>query len=89
MILYLFIAGTVVMAFDRGRRHERFWSSFAIEAGFLVALLHDGFLSGAWSTSLKYPSFVLGWVVPAIVGCLIADEIGRLVGRWQEQKPRG
>lgn len=89
MVLYAFILLTVVMAFIRGREGQPFVISLAIEAGFLVAVLHYGFFTQAFEDYVTYPVFLLGWVLPIVVACQIADGAGRLMRRrWDQRAPK-
>ena len=78
MLLLLFVAGTIIMSYVRGRAREPFWQAFALEAGFLAAVLHVGYLTEGTSS---YAEFLIGWITPAVGACLVADGLGRWIAR--------
>jgi hypothetical protein len=84
LLLYLFIVGTIALSFHRGRTQQDAWTSFWIEPGFLVALLHYGFVTHAFEDT-PYVSFLAGWVLPATVACVTAYWIGRGVAHWRSR----
>ncbi len=82
LTLMIFIGGTVLISYVRGRAREPLWQAFGLEAGFLVAILHYGFFEGVFATS--YIAFLLDWIVPVIAACRAADLAGRWVARKSE-----
>jgi len=81
VMLYMLIVGTIILSYVRGRDRQPFWSSLAIEAGFLVAVLHVGYLTEGISS---YIEFLIGWIMPVIGACLVADGLGRWIASRKE-----